>query len=334
MLLLGGTGTTGDGDRRRPHREVCRVLDREVERDRHQVTVGARGVRRLEPLVELLEVDAPLAGSLTEHFGHLVPVVVRDPQPRGVLRFHGHNLIGNLRKRAALLAAEAVGLARKRAATPFAAAVGLARKRATPFAAAVGLARERATPFAAAVRSGSDGSRRLGSSSSTRTARPRRTWRQSRSAAGASPRSSATSPASWPPIGRATSRARPSWWTAAPARPFLRKDLPLDRRRTGAAGLSSPRARPAPDAVAARVSRLLVLLVALLFLLRAAATTTSKFLTRRIRSRRSSRSRARRKRTTAGASTTSTSFSRRRRCSSRSCRRSGRTARTSSTASR
>ena len=80
---LSSVGTTWDDRRRgrgRLHGQAGRLLDREVERDRDQVAVGARGVRRLEPLVELLEVDAPVTGSLAEHLGHLVPVGVRDSQ--------------------------------------------------------------------------------------------------------------------------------------------------------------------------------------------------------------------------------------------------------------
>ena len=52
--------------------------------DRHQVGVGAGGVRRLEPLVELVEVDAALARGLPEDLGDLVPVRVGDAQLRRV----------------------------------------------------------------------------------------------------------------------------------------------------------------------------------------------------------------------------------------------------------
>ena len=56
----------------------------QVERDRHQVGVRASGVRRLEPLVELVEVDPAVARGLAQDLGDLVPVGVRDPHHRGV----------------------------------------------------------------------------------------------------------------------------------------------------------------------------------------------------------------------------------------------------------
>ncbi len=56
----------------------------QVGGDRHQVAVRLGGVRRLEPLVELLEVDPALGGGVAQHVGDAVPVVVGDPQPRRV----------------------------------------------------------------------------------------------------------------------------------------------------------------------------------------------------------------------------------------------------------
>ena len=48
--------------------------------------VRLRGVRRLEPLVELLEVEPSLAGGLAQQLGHLVAVGVGDAQLRRVAR--------------------------------------------------------------------------------------------------------------------------------------------------------------------------------------------------------------------------------------------------------
>ena len=61
----------------------------QVEGDRDEIGVGTGRVRRVEPLVELVEVDPALARGLAEHLRHLVAVLVGDPQLRRVRRVHG-----------------------------------------------------------------------------------------------------------------------------------------------------------------------------------------------------------------------------------------------------
>ena len=58
---------------------------RQVVSDRHQVGVGAGGVRRLQPLVELVDVQPPLARGHPQDLGDLVPVLVGDAQLRRVV---------------------------------------------------------------------------------------------------------------------------------------------------------------------------------------------------------------------------------------------------------
>ena len=56
----------------------------QVGEDRYQVAVDLGGVGRLQPLVELLEVQPPLARGLAQDLGHPVPVGVGDPDLLGV----------------------------------------------------------------------------------------------------------------------------------------------------------------------------------------------------------------------------------------------------------
>ena len=64
---------------------MLRRAERQVGSERDQVRVGLRGVRRLEPLVELLHVEPALAGSLAQQLGDPVPVGIGDPQPGPVV---------------------------------------------------------------------------------------------------------------------------------------------------------------------------------------------------------------------------------------------------------
>ncbi len=81
VTLVGRLLRTGAG-------AVLCGMGRQVGGDRHQVGVRLRGVRRLEPVVELVEVEAPLARGLAQQLGHPVPVGVGDaqPSPRRALR--------------------------------------------------------------------------------------------------------------------------------------------------------------------------------------------------------------------------------------------------------
>jgi hypothetical protein len=60
------------------------ALHGEVDGERDQLAVGLGGVGRLQPLVELVEVDPALTGRAAQHLRHLVPVLVGDPQPARV----------------------------------------------------------------------------------------------------------------------------------------------------------------------------------------------------------------------------------------------------------
>ena len=83
-VSLSGPGTTsGEAAAGFTDRRAVRV-GRQVEGDRDQVGVRAGGVRRLEPRVELVDVEPALAGGLAQDLGDLVPLLVRDAQPGGV----------------------------------------------------------------------------------------------------------------------------------------------------------------------------------------------------------------------------------------------------------
>ena len=91
---------------------------RQVDRDRDQVGVRLRGVRRLEPLVELLEVEPALAGGLAQQLGHLVAVGVGDAQLRRVARPVTGVLAGLQRSCHAAQPSRREGLSRSRGHAP------------------------------------------------------------------------------------------------------------------------------------------------------------------------------------------------------------------------
>ena len=64
---------------------VVRRAERQVGGERDQVAVRLRGVRRLEPLVELVDVEPALARGLAQQLGDPVPVGIGDPQPGPVV---------------------------------------------------------------------------------------------------------------------------------------------------------------------------------------------------------------------------------------------------------
>ena len=84
MLLRSGCDRLGGGVRG------------EVDGERDQLAVGLRGVGRLQALVELLEVDAPLAGRLAQHLGDLVPVLVGDAHPARVRALEATPMTGSM----------------------------------------------------------------------------------------------------------------------------------------------------------------------------------------------------------------------------------------------
>ena len=67
MVDAGSTSRRGTG-------AAAGLVGRQVDGDRHQVGVGLGGVRRLEPLVELVEVDAALPRGLAQDLRDLVAV--------------------------------------------------------------------------------------------------------------------------------------------------------------------------------------------------------------------------------------------------------------------
>ena len=83
-VSLSGPGTTSDELAALATGAVVRVR-RQVEGDRDEVGVGAGGVRRLEPRVELVQVEPALPRGLAQDLGDLVPLRVGDAQLRGVV---------------------------------------------------------------------------------------------------------------------------------------------------------------------------------------------------------------------------------------------------------
>ena len=55
--------------------------ERQVGSERDQVAVRLRGVRRLEALVELVDVEPALSCGLAQQLGDPVPVGIGDAQP-------------------------------------------------------------------------------------------------------------------------------------------------------------------------------------------------------------------------------------------------------------